>query len=314
MPTSLPAPVSSPVVEFCPVLHPLNVKNPHPTPSLPSCALGCGLQAGSAPHLSSAIPFLPASRPRGSIDLRRAPPLSAAPSPKRLVFLTATISVGMRGPATATTLESMPNFDLGWRGGHHVGRTSFTCQPLGAGARVFADGAVWHAGRSHINLVICGTTRAARLLHHFRRRGLSHRYIGKCISRPLLQWGRGAVAPNFAAAIKTGSRPMSSELVPRTLTHIAGSTTRRALSTPDCPATAVDAMTDAACFISRSAREQPFFLFLSYALEPHPKHRAIIPRPKVYAERYAGMDAARSRGIGGGHDVANHLVAGYYEW
>lgn len=199
-----------------------------------------------------------------------------------------------------------PNLDRAGASGTHLA-SSFTCQPVCGPARSALQTGLYPTTTGCFRNEIPLPPGQATLAHHFGAAGYRTGYIGKWhladpeLIGPVPPEQRGGYEHWLAAnVLEFASQPYDTVLYD-------GDGAEHRL-----PGYRVDALTDAAIrFIAdESARDRPFFLFLSF-LEPHHQNTADdYPAPDGYRERYVdGWTPPDLAALGG--TAAQHLP-GYY--
>jgi arylsulfatase A-like enzyme len=197
-----------------------------------------------------------------------------------------------------------PNFDRMAAGGVLVER-SFTCQPVCAPSRASLQTGRYPTAIGCFRNGIPLPPDVPTLAHRFGAAGYETAYMGKWhladeeVVGPVRPEQRGG----YQRWLTSNLLEFTSDAYETTLYDERG--------TPhDLPGYRADALTDAAIGYLRSARDRPFFLFLSY-LEPHHQNsRDDYPAPDGYRERYADAWVPSDLAALGGN--ASKQLAGYY--
>lgn len=184
-------------------------------------------------------------------------------------------STGLHG----NPLDLTPTLDRMGRRGTHLYH-SFTCQPVCGPARASLQTGLYATKHGCFRNGIPLPDHLPTLARHFRDGGYHTGYIGKwhlASEEPVPESQRGGYEYWLASNVLE----FTSDAY-RTVVYDNDNRPVR------LPGYRVDALTDAAIRFVDSARERPFFLFLSFLEPHHQNHRDDYPAPEGYAERYTG--------------------------
>ena len=203
-------------------------------------------------------------------------------------------------------LDLTPNLDRVARVHTHVAR-SFTCQPVCGPARACLQTGLYATTTGCYRNAIPLPDDSRTLAHHFAEAGYDTAYIGK--------WhlhDRGTIGP-VPADKRFGYRYWLASNV----LEFSSDAYDTVMYDGDCqevklPGYRVDAVTDAAIryIDGRAARDEPFFLFISYIEPHHQNHLDDYPPPDGYRERYTGGWVPPDLAALGGS--AHRHLGGYY--
>ncbi len=184
-------------------------------------------------------------------------------------------STGLHG----NPLDLTPNLDRMGRRGTHLYH-SFTCQPVCGPARASLQTGLYATTHGCFRNGIPLPDHLPTLARHFRDGGYQTGYIGKwhlASEEPAPESQRGGYEYWLASNVL--------EFTSDAYRTVVFDNDNRPVRLPGYR---VDALTDAAIRFVDTARERPFFLFLSFLEPHHQNHRDDYPAPEGYAERYTG--------------------------
>ncbi|MDA0710663.1 MAG: sulfatase-like hydrolase/transferase [bacterium] len=198
-------------------------------------------------------------------------------------------------------MDLTPNFDAMAMRGTHLAH-SYTCQPVCGPARSCLQTGLYGTQTGSFRNGIPLAKNLKTLAHHFSGAGYDTGYIGKwhlASQDPVVEEERGGYEYWLGANVL--------EFCSDAYDTVMYNNENKAVKLPGYR---VDAQTDAVIRYLDRARENPFFLFVSYLEPHHQNHLDDYPAPDGYRERYTGGWVPPDLATLGG--TAHQHLGGYY--